>query len=146
MLQIARSLSKLPRDSVRAFSNAAVNVPNVLAEVQREFQRYEKALCSNDVEELDRLFLDSPETVRYGTGENLYGYQEIKAFRSGRSPPGDREILRSAVTTYGQDFAVTNIEFRRHGAKRIGRQSQTWLRTVDGWRVVSAHVSLMDAE
>ncbi|CAE8616893.1 unnamed protein product, partial [Polarella glacialis] len=123
-----------------------VNQPEVLEEVRSVFERYERALCSNDVQELDRLFLDSPETLRYGTAENLYGYDAIKAFRGGRSPPGGRELLRSAITTYGMDYAVANVEFRRKGSPRIGRQSQTWLRTSEGWRVVAAHVSLMDAE
>ena len=122
----------------------SVNIPEVLAEVTREFERYERALCSNDVEELDALFREGPETLRYGTGENLYGSDEIRSFRSGRAPPGEREILRTVVTTYGRDFAVANREFRRAGSQRIGRQSQTWLRTPEGWRVVAAHVSLMD--
>ena len=80
----------------------------------------------------------------YGAGENLYGYDAIRAFRAGRSPQGlARQVLRTAITTYGHDFATTNIEFQRDGSDRVGRQSQTWMRTPRGWRVVSAHVSLM---
>lgn len=121
-----------------------INLPDVVAEVTAAFARYETALVNNQVEVLDELFWNSPHTLRYGAGENLYGYDAIRAFRAGRSPQGlARRVLRTAITTYGRDFATTNIEFQRDGSDRIGRQSQTWMRTPDGWRVVSAHVSLM---
>ncbi|CAB3641560.1 MAG: oxalurate catabolism protein HpxZ [Achromobacter sp.] len=123
-----------------------INLPDVVAEVTVAFARYEAALVANHVEVLDELFWNSPHTLRYGAGENLYGYDAIRAFRAGRSPQGlARRVLRTAITTYGQDFATTNIEFQRDGSDRIGRQSQTWMRTPQGWRVVSAHVSLMGA-
>ncbi|WZB76717.1 oxalurate catabolism protein HpxZ [Achromobacter insuavis] len=123
-----------------------INLPDVVAEVTVAFARYEAALVANHVEVLDELFWNSPHTLRYGAGENLYGYDAIRAFRAGRSPQGlARRVLRTAITTYGQDFATTNIEFQRDGSDRIGRQSQTWMRTPRGWRVVSAHVSLMGA-
>lgn len=121
-----------------------INLPAVVAEVTVAFARYEAALVNNQVDVLDELFWDSPHTLRYGAGENLYGYEAIRAFRAGRSPQGlARRVLRTAITTYGHDFATTNIEFQRDGSDRIGRQSQTWMRTPQGWRVVSAHVSLM---
>ncbi|KNY09459.1 hypothetical protein AKG08_17630 [Achromobacter piechaudii] len=121
-----------------------INLPDIVAEVTAAFERYEIALVSNDVEALDLLFWNSPHTLRYGAGENLYGYDAIREFRAGRSPQGlARQVLRTAITTYGTDFATTNIEFKREGSDRIGRQSQTWMRTPAGWRVVSAHVSLM---
>jgi hypothetical protein len=121
-----------------------INLPDVVADVTAAFVRYETALVNNQVEVLDELFWNSPHTLRYGAGENLYGYDAIRAFRAGRSPQGlARRVLRTAITTYGRDFATTNIEFQRDGSDRIGRQSQTWMRTPDGWRVVSAHVSLM---
>jgi len=121
-----------------------INLPDVLAEVTTAVERYEAALVSNDVQVLDTLFWNSPHTLRYGAGENLYGYDEIRAFRAQRSPQGlAREVLRTAITTYGQDFATANLEFQREGSTRIGRQSQTWMRTPQGWRVVAAHVSLM---
>ncbi|CAB3868795.1 oxalurate catabolism protein HpxZ [Achromobacter deleyi] len=121
-----------------------INLPDVVAEVTAAFARYETALVNNQVEVLDELFWNSPHTLRYGAGENLYGYDAIRAFRAGRSPQGlARRVLRTAITTYGRDFATANIEFQRDGSDRIGRQSQTWMRTPDGWRVVSAHVSLM---
>lgn len=121
-----------------------INLPEVVAEVTTAFERYETALVTNDVEELDALFWNSPHTLRYGASENLYGYDAIREFRAGRSPQGlARRVLRTAITTYGNDFATTNIEFQREGNERIGRQSQTWMRTPAGWRVVSAHVSLM---
>lgn len=122
----------------------AINLPDVLAEVTAQFERYEKALTGNDVAELDALFWDSPHTLRYGATENLYGYEAIAAFRAGRPSQGlEREVLKTVITTYGRDFATANIEFRRAGSDRNGRQSQTWLRTAQGWRVVAAHVSLL---
>ncbi|MBB1628896.1 oxalurate catabolism protein HpxZ [Achromobacter sp. UMC71] len=121
-----------------------INLPDVVADVTAAFARYETALVNNQVDVLDELFWNSPHTLRYGAGENLYGYDAIRAFRAGRSPQGlARQVLRTAITTYGRDFATTNIEFQRDGSDRIGRQSQTWMRTPQGWRVVSAHVSLM---
>ncbi len=121
-----------------------INLPDVVAEVTAVLERYEAALVSNDVEVLDTLFWNSPHTLRYGAGENLYGYDQIRAFRAQRSPQGlARQVLRTAITTYGRDFATANLEFQRDGSARTGRQSQTWMRTADGWRVVAAHVSLM---
>jgi len=121
-----------------------VNLPEVLAEVSGQFARYEQALTTNDVAVLDELFWDSPLTLRYGVGENLYGHPAIRQFRAVRPAQGlQREVLRTVVTTFGRDFATANIEFRREGSTRIGRQSQTWVRTAAGWRVVAAHVSLL---
>jgi len=121
-----------------------INDPQVLAEVNAAFDRYETALVTNDVAVLDELFWNSPHTLRYGVGENLYGYEAILAFRAGRPSAGlERTLLRRQITTYGSDFAMANVEFERTGSTRIGRQSQAWVRTPEGWRVVSAHVSLM---
>ncbi|WP_428375313.1 oxalurate catabolism protein HpxZ [Lichenicoccus sp.] len=132
-------------------SEPQVNDPPVLAEVEAVFARYEQALMSNDVETLDALFWQSPDTVRYGVGENLYGYDEIAAFRVAR-PGGSpqRTVLRSVVTSFGRDFATTSIEFRRTGRGgaaegAVGRQSQSWVRLAEGWRIVAAHVSLLGA-
>ena len=123
-----------------------INRPDVLAEVSAAFARYERALVTNDVAVLDELFWNSPHTLRYGVAENLYGYDEIQAFRAGRPAVGlAREVLRTVITTYGTDYATANIEFRREGAARTGRQSQTWARMPEGWRVVAAHVRLMAA-
>src|SRR5450755_4657479 len=122
-----------------------INIPDVLAEVTAIVGRYETALVTNDVRVLDELFWANPHTVRYGATENLYGYDAIKAFRAGRSPLNlERSVNRITVTTFGRDFATANVEFQRVGAARPGRQSQTWVRTPDGWRVVAAHVSLME--
>lgn len=121
-----------------------VNDPAVLAEVTALVDAYEVALMSNDVEALDGAFWASPHTVRLGVAENLWGFDEIAAFRVGRaggSPPRTR--LRTEVTTFGSDFAIANVEFRRNDTGKNGRQSQTWVRTADGWKVVCAHVSLM---
>ncbi|MBP0464436.1 oxalurate catabolism protein HpxZ [Roseomonas sp. PWR1] len=123
-----------------------IDIPEVKAEVEAVFARYETALVNNDVPVLDELFWESPQTVRFGAGENLFGAAEIAAFRAGRSPKGlAREILRTSITTYGRDFATASITFRREGSARIGRQQQSWVRFPEGWRVVAAHVSLMDA-
>ena len=121
-----------------------LNDPTVLAEVTAAFQAYEAALMSNDIAELDRLFWDAAQTVRYGPGENLYGHDEIAAFRRAR-PGGSprRKLTRTVITTFGADYATANTEFIRDGATGVGRQSQTWMRTPDGWRIVSAHVSIM---
>jgi len=120
-----------------------INKPEVVAEVKTAFDRYEQALVSNDVQVLDELFWNSPLTIRYGATENLYGYDEIQTFRAGRSAQGlARTLARTVITTYGQDMATANTEFMRAGVARVGRQSQTWMRTAAGWRVVSAHVSL----
>ena len=121
-----------------------INRPEVLAEVNAVFDAYEQALVSNDIEVLDTLFWHSPHTLRYGAGENLYGFEAIQAFRQGR-PTGNlaRTVTARQVTTFGDHTAVANIEFVRAGSERIGRQSQTWVRMPEGWRVVAAHVSLM---
>ncbi|HUN92235.1 MAG TPA: oxalurate catabolism protein HpxZ [Burkholderiaceae bacterium] len=125
-------------------TDADVNLPRVVAEVRAAFERYERALVANDVAVLDELFWRSPHTLRYGTTENLYGYDAIAAFRAARPSAGlEREVLRTQITTFGNDTAVANIEFRRLGDARLGRQSQAWLRFPEGWRVVAAHVSWM---
>ena len=122
-----------------------INRPDVLAEVSAAFARYEAALVGNDVATLDELFWDSPHTLRYGAGENLYGIQAIRAYRSARPATGlARAILRTQITTYGDSFAATHVEFQRVGSERLGRQTQAWVKLPQGWRVVSAHVSLMD--
>lgn len=119
-----------------------INIPEVVAEVTASFQRYEAALVGNDVAVLDELFWQSPLTVRYGVTENLYGYEAIAAFRSSRSPANlDRTLAHTLITTYGHNFATANTEFRR--SETSGRQSQAWIRTVEGWRIVAAHVSLL---
>ena len=122
----------------------AINLPEVVAEVTAAFNRYETALVGNDVAVLDELFWDSPHTLRYGATENLYGYAEIQDFRAGRPTLGlERTLLKTVITTYGRDFATANVEFQRVGSDRTGRQSQTWMRTPNGWRVVAAHVSML---
>ncbi|MGG6293435.1 oxalurate catabolism protein HpxZ [Leptolyngbya sp. AN02str] len=118
-----------------------INLPDVVAEVTAAFQRYEQALVTNDVAVLDELFWNSPHTIRYGATENLYGYEAIANFRKNRNPANLSRILSNTViTTYGQDFATANTELHRPDGGQ-GRQTQTWMRTPDGWRVVSAHVS-----
>src|SRR5262245_62789700 len=120
-----------------------IDRPEVVAEVTAAFQRYERALVSNDVATLDAIFRNDPRTIRYGGAENLYGYGEIAAFRAARSPAGlARTLSRTVITAYGKDFAVASTLFHRASAPgKIGRQMQTWARFPDGWFVVAAHVS-----
>ena len=123
-----------------------IDDPETRAEVEAEFAAYERALVGNDVAALDAFFLNSAKSVRYGVGENLYGIDEIRAFRAARSPAGLARVLeRTEITTYGRDLAIAATLFRRASAPgRIGRQMQTWVRFPQGWRIVAAHVSLID--
>ena len=123
-----------------------IDLPEVVAEVTAAFERYEKALVSNDVAGLDSIFRNDPRVIRYGGGENLYGYQEIAAFRAARSPAGlARTLSKTVITTYGRDFAVASTLFHRASMRgKVGRQMQTWMRCPEGWRVVAAHVSVID--
>lgn len=123
-----------------------INLPEVKAEVEAVFARYETALVTNDIDTLQELFWDSPLTIRYGISEILYGIREIGAFRAARSPVGlARSISRTVITTYGRDFATASTLFHRVTVPgKVGRQMQTWTRTPQGWRIVAAHVSLID--
>jgi ketosteroid isomerase-like protein len=123
-----------------------IDLPEVVAEVEAAFERYEQALVSNDVAVLDSIFRDDARVIRYGGGENLYGYQEIAAFRAARSPAGlARTLSKTVITTYGRDFAVASTLFQRASMRgKVGRQMQTWVRCPEGWRVVAAHVSVID--
>jgi hypothetical protein len=121
-----------------------INLPDVVAEVRAAFARYEDALVNNHTAVLDELFWDSPHTVRYGAGENLLGIEAIRSFRAARSPAGlARQLSNTVITTYGRDSATAMTEFQRLGNPLYGRQSQTWVRFPQGWRVVAAHVSLI---
>lgn len=121
-----------------------INLPDVHAEVTAVFARYEDALVNNRVEVLDELFWTSPHTVRYGVGENLHGIDQIRAFRLARPSTGlARTLSNTVITTYGRDHATAMTLFQREGGNKTGRQSQTWVRMPEGWRVVAAHVSLM---
>ena len=122
-----------------------IDLPEVVAEVKAAFDRYEKALVSNDVATLDGLFHNDPRTIRYGGTEILYGYAEIEAFRAARSPAGlARTLSKTVITTYGRDYAVASTLFHRVASPgKVGRQMQTWVRFPDGWRVVAGHVSVI---
>lgn len=121
-----------------------INIPDVVAEVTAAFMAYEHALVANDVAVLDAMFWKSPNTLRYGIAENLYGYAAIASFRSNR-PPIDltRDLRNTVIVSYGRDFATANTEFQRIGSNVVGRQSHVWVRTDEGWRIAAAHVSLM---
>jgi hypothetical protein len=123
-----------------------IDLPEVVAEVREAFALYEKALVANDVPALNAMFRADARTIRYGAGEILYGHDEIKAFRAARSPVAlGRTLSRTAITTYGREFAVAATLYERPSAPgKIGRQMQTWVKFPEGWRVVAAHVSLID--
>ena len=123
-----------------------VNEPSTRVSLEAAFQRYEKALTGNDLAVLDELFLDARETIRYGITENLYGIEEIRAFRAARPATSlERQLARTEITTYGDSFGIASTLFRRASAPgKIGRQMQTWIRTSEGWRVAAAHVSMID--
>ena len=123
-----------------------IDRPEVVAEVQAAYDRYEQALATNDVAALDAAFRPDPRTIRYGIGEILYGHVAIAAFRAARSPVGlARSTSRTVITTYGRDFAVASTLFYRATSPgKVGRQMQTWVRFEDGWHVVAAHVSMID--
>jgi hypothetical protein len=123
-----------------------IDLPDVLAEVTAQFARYEAALVSNDVAVLGELFRVDPRTLRYGIGENLYGYDAIASFRAARSPVGlMRRTAQTVITSYGRDAAVASTLFYRDSLQgRVGRQMQTWVRFPEGWRIVAAHVSIID--
>jgi hypothetical protein len=123
-----------------------INIPEVLAELTQAFRDYEHALLANQPEELNRYFWRSSLALRYGVAENLYGHDEIAAYRRERSQVGGappRKITREIITSYGHDFGTTNIEYVRTDSGQLGRQSQTWVRMPEGWRIVAAHVSLL---
>lgn len=120
-----------------------IDDPATVAEVSAAFDAYEVALMANDIEAMDALFWHSPLTVRYGAGDAQYGIEEIRQFRNARAGGSpQRKVIRRSVTTFGSQFAATNIEFIREDSTAIGRQSQSWAKFPEGWKVVSAHVSL----
>jgi hypothetical protein len=132
-------------DKIFEDSNMDIDLPDVVAEVTRAFEAYERALVSNDVEALDAMFRDDPRTIRFGGGENLFGFAQIAAFRAARSPAGlARTLSNTVITAYGRDVAIASTLFLRASAPgKVGRQMQTWVRFPEGWRVVAAHVSLI---
>ncbi|MES2174311.1 MAG: oxalurate catabolism protein HpxZ [Pseudomonadota bacterium] len=119
-----------------------IDDPILLAEITAAFAAYERALMADDVPAMDALFHDAPTTNRYGVGEVLYGIEEIRAFRKGRGGSPQRTLGKVAITVYGDAFATADAEFFRENSDRRGRQTQSWVKFADGWKVVSAHVSL----
>lgn len=119
-----------------------VNIPEIVAEVTEAFMSYEKALLANDVDGIDRLFWNDPKTLRYGPNGTVVSHAALSAFRRSRDiGPWQRTLRDTHIVTFGRDFAVANTESTRPGADGISRQSQTWVRMPDGWKIVSAHVS-----
>jgi hypothetical protein len=121
-----------------------VNDPRVVKEIEAEFAGYDDALHTNDVAALNRYFFDSPTTVRFGNAENLYGYAEISAYRARAAGAGDARRDRTVITTYGKDYATVATLSRRPNSAKVGRTMQTWVRFLQGWRIVAAHVSMID--
>ncbi len=125
-----------------------VNIPEVHAELVALYPRYEEALVSNDVPTLVEMFWAAPEVMRFGVTENLYGHEELEAFRKSRPSAGlARTVTRLEIVTFGHDVGSVTLEFERSTPKGLvrGRQSQVWVRLAEGWRIVSAHVSLLPA-
>ena len=124
------------------------NISDVVTEVRDLFERYEQALIDKNIDVLDATFWNSPHTIRYAATEHGYGFDEIQAHRVARPPgPGTKEKrIRLEILTLGRDFATVNLEYKVRGRDRIGRQSQTWVRFPDlGWKVIAAHVSMLEA-
>jgi Protein of unknown function (DUF3225) len=140
-----RHAPTLPQDQAQQdWLMHEINIPEIVAEVREAFDRYERALVDNDVETLDALFWRHPLTLRFGIAENLYGHDAIAAFRNTRPPINlTRRLKNTSIVTYGRDFATANTEFQREGSTLTGRQSHVWVRTDEGWRIATAHVSLL---
>jgi hypothetical protein len=125
-----------------------INDPEIVAELKALYPRYEEALVSNDVDTLMAMFWTGSQVMRFGVTENLYGPEELAAFRKGRPSANlARTVTRLDIVTFGRDFGSITLEFERTTPSGIvrGRQSQTWVRFKEGWRIVSAHVSLLPA-
>jgi hypothetical protein len=123
-----------------------INDPEVVAELRELYPLYEAALVDNDIETLTKMFWASPHAIRFGAGENLYGVDEIEAFRKSRPAANlARRAVRLEIVSFGKDFGSITLEFERDTAAGIlrGRQSQVWVRLAEGWRIVSAHVSIL---
>jgi hypothetical protein len=144
-LSFAPAGSQQARPAPSAPANLAIDLPDVVAEVKAAFDAYEKAVVSNNTAVLDASFHNDPRTIRYGNAENLYGYPEIAAFRARSTGAGPRTLSKTAITTFGRDFAVVSTLTHRAAAPgKVGRQMQTWVRFPQGWQVVAAHVSTID--
>lgn len=118
-----------------------INNPQVLAEVEAIFLAYEQALSNNDVDALIDFFWQSQHAVRYGATENLYGWEQIVTFRKQRPPPVARTLMNTVITTYGESYANASTEFKREGL--YGRQTQSWIKTDQGWKIAAAHISFL---
>jgi hypothetical protein len=125
----------------------AIDLPEIVAEVKAAYDRYNDAVNSGNIAILNSTFRDDPRTIRYGQAENLYGYKEIEGFRAAARPlDPPRTLSKTVITTYGRDYAVAStLTYRANQPGKVGRQMQTWVRFPDGWHVVAAHVSTIDA-
>jgi hypothetical protein len=121
-----------------------INRPEVVAEIAAAVEQYERALSANNIERLNDWFWKSPQTVRFGLGENLYSHEAIASFRAARRPSNlHRRDTKSVITTFGREFAAVSVAFEQGDPPRAGRMSQSWVRCAEGWRIVAAHVSFL---
>ena len=119
-----------------------IDNPRVVAEITAMLDRYDRAIATNDLDALDEMFWRSDKTLRYAANGNLYGHAAISVFRRGRDIKGiERTRGRTVITTFGENFATADAEYSRPGLHGVTRQSQTWVRMLEGWRIVAAHVS-----
>lgn len=119
-----------------------INIPEVVEEVRAAFMAYEEALLADDVDKIDELFWNDDKTLRYGPNGTVVSHAALSAFRRGRGiGPWQRTLRNTHIVTFGRDFAVANTESTRPSRDTVSRQSQTWVRMPEGWRIVSAHVS-----
>jgi len=121
-----------------------IDLSDVLIDLDQAFNQYENALIQNNVPVLDKFFWDNPKTVRYGIAENLYGGDEIRAYRKNCNPvPSGRKIIQKTITSFGHNFGIVSVEFTSPDSEQTGRQMQTWALFPEGWRIVAAHVSVI---
>lgn len=132
-----------PRLETRGVADGPeIDIPEIVAEVRAAFDRYEGALRMGDLDTLAELFWDSELTLRYGPNGTLFGHAAIDGFRRARGARGiDRTLRNTAITAFGRDAATANTEAVAPGSAAVTRQSQTWVRMAEGWRIVAAHVS-----
>jgi|SRR5579859_2472757 len=122
-----------------------INRPAVVAEIGRVFEAYEAALKRNDAAALNEFFWDDPRALRYGISEHNLGIDEIRRWRNAApAVPATRRLRGTQIVTFGADAASVSTEFTTNHTSGLGRQTQIWMRFDCGWRIVAAHVSVID--
>jgi len=124
--------------------HAQLDLPEVMAELASAFAAYEAALLANDVAALNDFFVASAATVRLGIAEHAFGIQSIALQRARLTKVSpQRRLHNTVITTIGRDAGAVSTEFAAAENDLVGRQSQTWVRTAAGWKIVAAHVSVI---